>query len=595
MPSSVAEAIAAHAAAGPGRPALVADCGTLAYDELNRSADQLANWLGGQGVRSGALLGLCLERSFDQIIAALAAWKAGASYLPLDPAWPDARLRMIAREAECALILGRADTVGRLSGADVNVKLLDWDAVEKASGVPAIPMDPDPLAYVIYTSGTTGKPKGVEITQANLSHLVAWHNNAFGVTARDRGSHLAGLGFDAAVWEVWPYLAAGASVVLAPEEVRTSDSLLRAWLLVQGVTVAFVPTQLAQDLIRDDWARGSGFRYLLTGADRLVDRPAPNLSFQLINNYGPTECTVVSTSAMTPPGGDGSGLPPIGRPIGQTVIRILDKDGKPVEIGAQGEIFIGGPQVARGYRGQPDLTAERFVTIEGERFYRTGDIGACRDDGQFTFHGRVDDQAKVRGHRVEPEETASIIREHPAVRSAAVVAAPAADGGDMLVGYIVADEEVSAEALRKYLGETLPEYMIPSAFVRMDSLPLTANGKLDRKALPEPGDDNAFDSADFAASETPAEAKLTEILEGVLGRGGVGIDDNFFLLGGHSLLGTQVVLRASDAFGVELQLRDLFQAPTIRQLALRIEEMLIAMIESMSDDEAEARASGTGG
>ncbi|MBX3593366.1 non-ribosomal peptide synthetase [Sphingomonas sp.] len=587
-PFAVHAAIAAHAATDPQRVALNAACGTLSYGELDARATRLAAWMRDKGVTPGTLVGLCLERSFDQITAALAAWKAGAAYLPLDPAWPDGRLRTIAADAGCALLLGRADTADRLPGLP-DLHVLDWDAVPTSAGAPVAP-DSDALAYVIYTSGTTGTPKGVEVTHANLSHLIAWHNDAFGITAEDRGSHLAGLGFDASAWEVWPYLAAGASVALAPDDIRTSDTLLRAWLLVQGITVAFVPTQLAQDLIRDDWARGSSFRLLLTGADRLVERPRAGLSFALVNNYGPTECTVVATSAVVPDGGVERGLPAIGRPVGETVIRILDAGGQPVADGASGELFIGGPQVARGYRGQPELTAARFVTIDGARFYRTGDLGAWLPDGQIAFQGRIDDQVKVRGHRVEPEETASVVRTHPLVRAAAVVAAPGADGGDMLVAYVVPAGEIEAETLRDFLAQTLPDYMIPGAYVRLDALPLTANGKLDKRALPAPSAANSLASAGFAAPETPAEQRLAEILEQVLGRGNVGIDDNFFLLGGHSLLGTQVVLRAGEAFGLDLALRDIFVAPTIRQLGALIEERLIAMIEAMSDDEVRSRA-----
>ncbi|HEX4694086.1 non-ribosomal peptide synthetase [Sphingomonas sp.] len=585
-----ADAITRVARAHPDRTALIAPCGTLSYGELLDRADRVAAWLRTKGVGAESLVGICMERSFDQLTVALGIWKAGGAYLPLDPSWPDGRLRMIVEDAACAVVVGRNEVVERLAGVDTPVVALDWNTLPAAEEASATPVDAEGLAYVIYTSGTTGKPKGVEVSHGNLAHLIAWHNHAFGVTADDRGSHLAGLGFDASIWEVWPYLCAGASVVLAPDEVRTSDTKLRAWLIVQGVTVAFVPTALAQELIRDDWASGAKLRYLLTGADRLLGRPRAGLPFALVNNYGPTECTVVAASEVVPPEAVEKGIPAIGRPIGATTIHILGAEGQPVATGEQGEIFIGGPSVARGYRHLPAMTAEKFVTIAGERCYRTGDRGSWRPDGQIAFHGRVDDQAKVRGHRVEPEETAHVLREHPAVRAAAVIAAPAADGSDMLVGYVVASDTVTAEDLRDHLANTLPEYMIPSAFVRIDALPLTANGKLDKKALPEPSDDNALASAGFATAQTAAEERLVEILTAVLGRGNVGIDDNFFLLGGHSLLGTQVVLRAGEAFGIDLTLRDLFQAPTIRQLAARIEEIFLRMIDEMSDDEAQARA-----
>jgi amino acid adenylation domain-containing protein len=592
-----ANVIARIARARPDDPALIAPCGALSYAELNARANRVAAWLRALGVGPDALVGVCLERSFDQLTVALGTWKAGGAYLPLDPAWPDGRLRMIVEDAACTVVIGRDEAVDRLAGVTTPVLALDWNAPALSPGnadAPATPVTPDALAYVIYTSGTTGRPKGVEVTHANLAHLIMWHNEAFAVMAQDRGSHLAGLGFDASVWEVWPYLCAGASVALATDDVRTSDVRLREWLTAQGITVAFVPTALAQDLIRDDWATGTRLRYLLTGADRLLGRPRAGLPFALVNNYGPTECTVVATSAVVPPEAVAPGLPPIGRPIAATTIHILAPDGTPVAPGAQGEIHIGGPSVARGYRHQPAMTAERFIPDRfgdtGARLYRTGDIGSWLADGQIAFHGRVDDQAKVRGHRVEPEETASVLRGHPAVRSGAVIAAPAPDGGDMLVAYVVTADAVSAEDLRDFLAATLPDYMIPAAFVRMEALPLTANGKLDKAALPDPSDGNALASAGFAAPQTPAEERLVQILVEVLGRGQVGVDDNFFLLGGHSLLGTQVVLRAGEAFGVELTLRDLFQAPTIRQLALRIEELVMRMIEAMSDDEAQQRA-----
>jgi amino acid adenylation domain-containing protein len=592
-PSATPDAVARAARTHPDAPALIAPCGALSYAELDRRAGRVAAWLRSLGAGPESLVGLCLERSFDQLVVALGVWRAGGAFLPLDPAWPDGRLRMIVEDSACAVVIGRDSALERLAGVETPVVALDWHSIPSEPSEPAA-VAPDSLAYVIYTSGTTGRPKGVEVTHANLAHLIEWHNDAFAVTAADRGSHLAGLGFDASVWEVWPYLSAGASVVLAPDDVRTSDVRLRDWLVAEGVTVAFAPTALAQELIRRNWPSDTRLRCLLTGADRLLGRPRPGLPFDLVNNYGPTECTVVATSAVVPPAADETGLPPIGRPIGETVIRILDSGGTPVAPGEQGEIHIGGPSVARGYRHQPGMTAERFVADPlgppHARLYRTGDLGSWREDGQIAFHGRLDDQAKVRGHRVEPEETAVVLRGHPALRSAAVVAAPGPDG-DRLVAYVVpAEEAVSAETLRDFLGETLPDYMIPAAFVRIDSLPLTANGKLDKSALPEPSDDNALDSAGFAAPQTPAEERLVEILEEVLGRGKVGIDDNFFLLGGHSLLGTQVVLRAGEAFGVELTLRDLFQAPTVSRLALRIEELLMQMLDEMSDDEAQLRA-----
>ncbi len=311
------DVIARAARSRPDEAAVIAPCGTLSYAEFDARANRVAAWLRTLGVGPEALVGICMERSFDQLTVALGIWKAGGAYLPLDPAWPDGRLRMIVEDAACAVVIGRNEAVERLAGVATPVVALDWNApaLSPENGdAPATPIMPDALAYVIYTSGTTGRSKGVEVTHANLAHLIDWHNATFAITAEDRGSHLAGLGFDAAIWEVWPYLCAGASVVLAPDDVRTSDVRLRAWLIVQGVTVAFVPTALAQDLIRDDWAAGTRLRCVLTGADRLLGRPRAGLPFVLVNNYGPTECTVVATSAPVSSEASEKGLPPIGYP-----------------------------------------------------------------------------------------------------------------------------------------------------------------------------------------------------------------------------------------------------------------------------------------
>jgi amino acid adenylation domain-containing protein len=563
----------------PDAVALRAACGVLRYDELERRARHIADRL---DIGTDALVAVNLPRSFDRIVAMLAVWQAGAAVLALDPAWPDSRLNAIIADAGCALVIGPGDL------AAIEQAPLTGDA-------PKAKPAPSDLAYVIYTSGSTGTPKGVEITHANLASLVAWHNDAFEVTSADRASHLAGLGFDAAMWEIWPYLCAGASVALIDEAARTSGALLRDWLIREAITIGFAPTALADEMVRAAWPAETVLRTLLTGADRLLARPPAGLPFVLVNNYGPTECTVVATSAAIPAGAEG--VPPIGRPIAGTQIYILGEDGAPTAPGVPGEIVIGGSGVGRGYRGRPDLTAERFVEdrfsgTTGARLYRTGDLGAWLPDGQIAFHGRIDDQVKIRGHRVEPEEPAAILRQHPGVRTGTVAARTNEAGKAYLVAYLIPEETQlpSAEALAGWLAERLPDYLVPTSFVRLSALPLTANGKIDRAALPEPDPANLLSGEAFGAPETPAQERLAEILGEVLSRDAIGIDDNFFLLGGHSLLGTQVVLRAGEAFGVELTLRHLFLAPTIRQLATLIEGLLIEMIETMSDDEIQRRA-----
>ncbi|MBV9841734.1 MAG: non-ribosomal peptide synthetase [Sphingomonadaceae bacterium] len=589
---SAADIVADFAAQRPDATALDAACGKLSYAALHEQAGRLAAHLAALGVGPEKLVAICLDRSHEAIVAALAVWQAGGGFLPLDPAWPDERLRALCANAGLTAIVSKAPHAARLGETVAPLVALDADAAAIAAhpGHVAGPTAPEQLAYVIYTSGSTGEPKGVEISHANLAALIAWHNAAFAVTEETRAAHLAGLGFDASVWEIWPYLTAGACVVLIDEAARTDPAHLHRWLIERRIDIAFAPPALAEPLLDMDWPVDARLRTLLTGADTLHRAPPAHLPFALVNNYGPTESTVVATSGVIAPGSDVSGLPSIGKPIDGTFVRLLDADMNAVAPGEIGEIFIGGAQLARGYRGRPDLTAERFVVHDGERLYRTGDLASWRADGDLAFHGRADGQAKVRGHRVEPDEVAATVARHPALAAAAV--ATRNDSGEtQLVAYIVpAGEAPSAEDLRAFCAQHLPDYMVPSAFVRMAALPLTANGKLDRKALPAPGSHNALTSAATAAAETPAQARLLEILEAALGRTGVGIDDNFFLLGGHSLLGTQVVLRANEAFGVDLQLRDLFMAPTIRQLAAKIEEVLLAMLDAMSEEEAQARA-----
>ncbi|HVH86532.1 MAG TPA: AMP-binding protein, partial [Terriglobales bacterium] len=333
---------------------------SLTYAELNRRADLLAAHLINTGLRPFATVAICLERSFDWVIAALAVMRAGAAYVPMDDAWPDERVSFAVVDSDAKHLIAHADRLRRL---DLDVEGIDpkKDAfIASQAGPPTRPkVSPDDLAYIIYTSGTSGYPKGVEVTHSNLSHLVDWHCDAFGVTSHDRASHLAGLSFDAAGWEIWPYLARGASISLVDEITRTSPELLQQWLLAEQITISYVPTALALPLTQLDWPNETPLRFVLTGGERLHRAPARPLPFVLVNNYGPTECTVVSTSGVVECGS--SSVPSIGRPIGRTRIYLLDKDGTAVPQGAVGEICIGGPGVGRGYRNLPGLTAGSFL------------------------------------------------------------------------------------------------------------------------------------------------------------------------------------------------------------------------------------------
>ena len=580
------------AAAAPDAPALSDGGQVLTYAELERRAGALATRLAGHGVAAEVPVGICLDRSFDQIVALLAVLKAGGAFVPLDPDWPDARLHAIASDCGMPLVIAQPEHSAAFNGAGCRVVNPESSA-GAAAAFAAAPRRPGDLAYLIYTSGSTGTPKGVEITDANLSNLIDWHCRAFDVTASDRAAYAAGLGFDASVWELWPYLCAGATVVLAPDAVRRSPGLLQRWLVEERVTIAFATSSLAEPMIAAAWPEDTALRFLLTGAEPLHRRPCPALPFAVVNNYGPTEATVVATSTAIAPAGSEDGILPIGRPIANTTLHLLGDGGDPVAPGETGEIYIGGGGVARGYRNRPGLTGERFVADPfgppGARLYRTGDLGVMLPDGLIAFRGRCDAQEKIRGYRIEPDEIVHALDRHLSVLASAVVARDGAERGRHLVAYVVPDpaDAPSAEELGDFLGETLPAYMVPSVFVRLDALPLTSNGKLDRAALPDPSEANSLNATRFRAPASGTEIVLGRIVAGVLGVERVGADDNFFLLGGHSLLGTQVVLRAREAFGVEITLRDLFEAPTVARLAGRVELRLLDRLGAMSEAEAE--------
>ena len=591
---SIAERVSSSAAAYPEKIALHAGALRIRYGELDRQSGQLATCLARSGVSAGVPVAICVERSAAQITAILATLRAGGAFMPLDPAWPMARIRMLLRDSAAPVVLAEPDMAEQL-GEDRRTVIpfgCGAAAIADYEPLPPVARRPEDLAYIIYTSGSTGEPKGVEITDGNLQNLIEWHLGEFNIGPADRASHLAGLGFDAAVWEVWPALCAGATVVIPPERVRSSTDLLRLWLVEQSITIAFVPSSLAEPMIAAPWPQRPALRCLLTGAETLHRAPAPGLGFAVVNNYGPTECAVVATSTALR--SEASGVPPIGHTISNVRVHLLGEDGEPVPDGEMGEIYIGGAGVGRGYRNRPALTAERFLpdrlSPEGGRLYRTGDLGRRAPDGQIFFCGRIDDQVKVRGHRIEPDEIAAALNNHARVRSSAVVASAPNGSAAELIAYVLPDgDEPSAEELRNHLAKLLPDYMIPHRFVRLDALPLTTNGKLDKRALPAPTAQNALSSAPYQGPRTPVEQVLTSIFSEALNGTGIGIHDSFFLSGGHSLLGTQIVLKARDAFRVDLTLRHLFEAQTVARLAKTIEGLAAERTSAMSEEVVERR------
>ena len=588
-----------QATAIPDAEALVCGSEVLSYRELNARANQLAHRLQALGVGPDVVVGLCLPRSPAMVVAALGILKAGGAYLPLDPSYPEARLVFLLDDALVPVLITWQSMMAQ--GPLGNRAVITLDPLGRM-GEPSTDESSSPntnatsrnLAYVIYTSGSTGEPKGVEITHGSLSNLVQWHQQAFQVTEADRATQLARLGFDAVVWEIWPYLAAGACVHLLPEEKLNDPEALRDWLVEQEITICFVPTPMAERLIALRWPSRTALRVMLTGADALHSYPPDDLPFLFVNNYGPTECSVVATSGLVPPQKQSGGLPPIGRPIPNTQIYVLDESLRPMAEGAPGELYIGGIGVGRGYRQRPELTAQKFIPNPfsrqpSERLFKTGDLVRTLPDGQLAFLGRVDEQIKVRGFRIEPDEVAAAINRHPSVLQSVVVAPEVAPGDRRLVAYLVPRGESlpALNELRDFIAARLPDFMMPATFVNLPSLPLTANGKVDRARLPAPDVTNTLRDRAFIGPRTEVERVLSDLLEALLGLEQVDVEENFFTVGGHSLLGTQLISRVRDTFRVELPLRMVFEAPTVAQLSAEIERLLMARLEGMSDDEAE--------
>lgn len=583
----------------PNAVAVSSSRGELTYGELDAAAEKLAHHLRALGVGPEVLVGLCVPRSAATMVGALAIFKAGGAYLPLDPSEPEARLNFMFNDAGVSIVITEHVLKAKMSGANRKVIALDEmgrltepapNAIEPEAGVP---ISPQSLAYVIFTSGSTGTPKGVEITHESLWNLVQWHQNAFKVIPFDHASCVARVGFDAAVWEIWPYLTAGASLDIPDEEKLKDPEAFQAWIIERNITISFVPTPMAERLLALNWPKESLLRMMLTGGDTLHTYPPANLPFLLVNNYGPTECAVVATSGLVPAQRGEKRLPSIGRAIANTRVYILDEAMKEVPGGTPGEIYIGGLGVARGYRNRPELTAERFVSnpFEGNssRLFKTGDCAQVLPDGQLAFLGRFDEQIKIRGFRIEPNEIVAALNDHPAVSQSVVVARELAENDSRLVAYFVprAGHIATVSELRDFLSARLPAYMVPAMYVTIDAIPLTPNGKVDRAALPAPDAANTLGEDVFHAPRTEVEQAVAGILAPLLGVERVDVEANFFSLGGHSLLGIQLISRVRENLGVELSLRTVFEAPSVVELSAEIERLLCAKLEAMSEEEVQ--------
>jgi amino acid adenylation domain-containing protein len=592
---SVHELVLKQAERAPDTIAVVANGQPLTYGELARRANQLASSLRSSGVGPDVPVALFMQRSAELSVAALGVLIAGGAYVPLDPSYPANRLSMLLEDSVARLVITQSSLADKIPAGSWKKLVLDYglsDGVAE-SAASLEPANCDNLAYIIFTSGSTGRPKGVQVTHANLLNLISWHQRQFGVTPADRATLHASPGFDASVWELWPYLTAGASVWVVDETIRTTPEALRDWLIANKITITFLPTALAEAMIDLSWPAEMRLRFLLTGADTLRRRPAEKVPFALINNYGPTECTVVATSGKVR--SNCTRQPSLGKPIENAVVHIVNEKLEPVAAGESGELVIGGAGVARGYLNAPDLTAEKFVADPfskepDARVYRTGDLARFLPDGTIEFLGRIDEQIKIMGYRVEPREISAVLDQHPAVKESFVTGRADSTGAVRLVAYVVlaTSDQLAPSELWNFLSKHLPEFMLPSTFVQLAQIPLSAHGKIDRTALPQPGSTNTLSDKAFEAPQSPVEDHLARFVSSLIGVERVGREDNFFILGGHSLMGAQLIAKIRGTFGVDLPLRTLFDAPTVKGISAEIEKLIYAKVAAMSEGEAQS-------
>jgi amino acid adenylation domain-containing protein len=571
----------AQAARTPAAVAVVDQRRHLTYRDLNAEAGALARQLLPLGVRPDVCVGLCLPRSVDLVVAALAVLKAGGAYVPLDPESPMERLAGMLENTQAPVLITQRKFAPLFSAGTARVILTDGSSTapqsEPAAPAPTVP-GPDHLAYVIYTSGSTGTPKGVAIQHRSVANLVAWHQRTYQVTPADRTTLLASPSFDASVWEMWPYLASGASIHIPPEDIRLDPGQLVTWLANRQITLCFLPTPMAEAVMDESWPADIALRAILTGGDRLRRWPGERLPCMLVNHYGPTENTVVSTWVPVPPEAAEAPVPLIGAPIANTQAYVLDPQRQPLPVGVPGELYVGGVGLARGYHRRSDLTREKFVPHPfqpGARLYRTGDLVRWLPSGNLEFLGRLDQQIKIRGHRIEPGEIETLLNTHAQVRESLVTTHEDGAGQTHLIAYVMpppGDPAPAPRELAALLRARLPAYMLPAAFVAVAGWPLTTNGKVDRVRLPAP-DRLSYDSAPpFASPRGEIEETIARIWAEVLGRAGIGAQDDFFCLGGHSLRAAQVVSRLNAAFQLTLSVRTLFEHPTLTALAREIEQ-----------------------
>ncbi|WP_407692679.1 amino acid adenylation domain-containing protein [Pseudomonas savastanoi] len=562
--------IEARAVSAPENVAAQVGEHCLHYGEMNHRANALAHHLISLGVGVDDRVAVMARRGLDTLVAMLAVLKAGAGYVPVDPSHPDERIAYLLTDSAPKVLLTQQALMNRVPQTSAPVIAFDRPEWPQRLENPQVAgLNPTHLAYVIYTSGSTGQPKGVMVEHRTLGNLIDWHCQAFDLQAGSHTASVAGFGFDAMAWEVWPALCAGATLHLPPADVSNEqiDALLD-WWIAQPLQVAFLPTPVAEYAFSRDLSHPT-LRTLLIGGDRLRQFHR-DPGFTVINNYGPTEATVVATSGRLLPDGSLD----IGTPIANTRVYLLDEHQQLVPLGVAGELYVAGEGVARGYLNRPEMTAERFLRDPfhaNARMYRTGDLARWNADGTLDYLGRNDDQIKIRGLRVELGEIEARLAEHADVREAVVLCRQDVPGDKRLVAYVTTQQPetvLDIEHLRSHLQGTLPDYMVPTAYVQLDALPLTANGKLDRKALPMP-DAQSLISRGYEAPQGEVEIQLASIWADVLTVEQVGRHDHFFELGGHSLLAVKLIERMRQV-GLSADVRVLFSQPTLAALATAV-------------------------
>ncbi|MEU6810473.1 amino acid adenylation domain-containing protein [Streptomyces sp. NPDC046831] len=582
--ATVHELVERRVDADPDAVAVVfEDRAALTYGELDRRANALAHRLRALGVGRETLVGLCVERSPDLVVAVLAVLKAGGAYVPLDPAYPADRLAFMLADSAAPVVVTQSAVRERLPQTSAAVVELDTDtAVDKMPATRPAPVSgPAGLAYVIYTSGSTGRPKGVLIEHRSVCNFMANVQQMFGLGPHDRILQFASLSFDVSTFEIFGALTSGARLCLARQETLLSVRALSRFMTEQGITVMDMPPAVMKLLPGQEFP---ALRVAFVGGEAfsggLVDDwSVPGRRF--INGYGPTEGTVTVIAEECGPGAY-EGSPPIGRPMGNMRAYVLDRRQQLLPTGVPGELWIGGAGLARGYLGRPELTGERFLpdpflADEDARIYRTGDLVRLLPDGRLDFLGRVDDQVKLRGFRIELGEVEAVLTEHPGISSAAVLLREDKPGHPRLVGYAVpADGALTAAELRAHLADRLPAHMVPDAFVLLESLPLSPSGKIDRRSLPAPAAADLTAARAVVQPRNRRERTLAELWCKLLQVPELGIHDNFFELGGNSIAAVQLVWDIHNSFGVELRLREVFDHPTVASLTPRIEAAMLA-------------------